>query len=163
QWFRGNTRLQRCLVADPSHVLKGDRGDHVGLIQGALLILDHSKIAGDELAQQLYGQSTAKAVLEYKKKRTIINFSYQTHADDIVGKMTIRSLDAEMVAQERGRSHLLLSLGFAVPPPPKAGIVSQSHPLPAAWAKQVVAAHQPGTVNFTSPKNGTPEANLKVI
>src|SRR5262249_14872404 len=98
-----------------------------------------------------------------KKKRNIINFSYQTHADDIVGKMTIRSLDTEMLAQERGRSDLLLSFGVSVNLPPKVGIISQNHPLAAAWATQVVAAHQPGAVSFTSPKNGTPEENVKVI
>jgi hypothetical protein len=156
--FRGNARLQQCLVSDPSHVKKGDRGDHVTLIQGALLTLDNSEISGDEQAQQSYGQSTANAVLEYKKKRNIINFSYQSSADDIVGKMTIRSLDAEMLAQERGRFNLLLAVGVTVTPP-RAAVVSQSHPLPSAWAKQMVAAHAPNVVAFPSPtgKKVTPE------
>ena len=45
---------------------------------------------------QTYGPSTAAAVLSYKTKRQIINRSYQTTPDSIVGKMTIASLDAEM-------------------------------------------------------------------
>jgi hypothetical protein len=40
-------------------------------------------------------------VLAYKRKRSIINFSFQTQADDIVGKMTVASLDKEMVEFER--------------------------------------------------------------
>jgi len=39
-------------------------------------------------------------VLASKKKRRIINFTYQTQADDIVGKMTIAALDKEMVTFE---------------------------------------------------------------
>jgi len=33
---------------------------------------------------------------QYKTARKIINYSYQSHPDDIVGKMTIASLDGEM-------------------------------------------------------------------
>ncbi len=40
-------------------------------------------------------------MLAYKRKRSIINRSYQTVADDIVGIMTIASLDDEMRLQER--------------------------------------------------------------
>jgi hypothetical protein len=54
-----------------------------------------------ELALKRYGPSTAKAVLFYKKKRNIINRSYQTRADDIVGIMTMASLDKEMLAFEQ--------------------------------------------------------------
>jgi hypothetical protein len=161
-FFRGNARLQQCLVSDPAHVQKGDRGDHVTLIQGALLTLDNSEIASAEQAQQLYGNSTAAAVLEYKKKRKIINISYQQSADDIVGKMTIRSLDTEMLARERGQFHLLFALGVSLPTR-KTAIIAQNHPLPAAWAQQVVAARKPDVVAFQSPANGTPEDNVKVI
>jgi peptidoglycan hydrolase-like protein with peptidoglycan-binding domain len=99
-WFRGNARLQQCLTSNPSHVQKGDRGEHVTLIQGALMVLDKSQISIDEQASGSYGQSTAKAVLEYKKKRNIINISYQQSADDIVGRMTIQALDIEVFALE---------------------------------------------------------------
>jgi hypothetical protein len=47
-----------------------------------------------------YGPATAAAVLAYKQKRKIINFSYQTTADNIVGKMTMAALDKEMLAAE---------------------------------------------------------------
>jgi hypothetical protein len=47
-----------------------------------------------------YGPSTARAVLTFKRARNIINRSYQTQADDIVGKMTIAELDKELVKLE---------------------------------------------------------------
>jgi len=162
KWFRENERLQRCLVSDPAHVQKGDSGDHVGLIQGSLQILNHAQIANDELEKQLYGVSTAKAVLDYKKKRQIINYSYQTQADNIVGKMTIRALDTEMAAHERGTSRLLFALGVKIPQP-RISIITQNHPLPAQWARQFVAAHKPNVIPFRSPRKGTPEQNIKVI
>jgi hypothetical protein len=155
-WFRGNARLEQALISDPAHVQKGDRGDHVTLIQGALLTIDKSQISQDEQLQQLYGESTANAVLEFKKKRRIINFGYQTSADNLVGRMTMLSLDTEMLAQERGRSNLLLSFGITLSPP-KAAIISQNHPLPAAWAQQMVTANKPNVSDFRSPANGTPE------
>ena len=43
----------------------------------------------------------AAAVLAYKKKRNIINWSYQQQADNIVGKMTIAALDAEIWGKEK--------------------------------------------------------------
>ena len=65
-------------------------------------MLQGGKIDGAELTQTLYGVTTAKAVLDYKVRRRIINFKYQTRADDIVGKMTMRALDEEMAVVELG-------------------------------------------------------------
>ena len=39
-------------------------------------------------------------MLAYKQKRNIINRSYQTKADNIVGKMTMAALDKEMLEAE---------------------------------------------------------------
>jgi hypothetical protein len=88
------------LVRDQAHILLGAAGDHVGKIQAALAALDDARIDDADLSAKTYGRSTASAVLAYKKKRRIINFSYQTQADDIVGKMTIAALDTEMAAYE---------------------------------------------------------------
>lgn len=99
--FRGDPRLEKCLLEDKAHVLKGDRGQFVALIQYAVLVLEPgASINGQELVQEVYGPDTAKAVLAYKTRRKIINTSYQKTADAIVGKMTIRSLDTEMRAFE---------------------------------------------------------------
>ncbi|MBR0692713.1 peptidoglycan-binding protein [Bradyrhizobium lablabi] len=94
--FKNDAKLQACLVSDPAHVVPGARGEHVAKIQIALKALDDAEISAGELSTKTYGPSTAAAVLSYKKKRSIINFSYQTQADNIVGKMTIASLDREM-------------------------------------------------------------------
>ena len=94
--FRGNKELEACLVDNAAHVTLGAQGEHVAKVQFALFSLDALKIARTELVTQTYGGSTAAAVLSFKTKRQIINQSYQTTPDSIVGKMTIASLDAEM-------------------------------------------------------------------
>jgi hypothetical protein len=99
--FGGDPKLQACLVNDAAHVTQGARGDHVGKIQKAVEALGDQSISQGELTTQTYGPSTAAAVLAYKKKRKIINFSYQSQADNIVGKMTIASLDKEMQDVEK--------------------------------------------------------------
>ena len=99
--FKGNAQLQACLRENTAHVTTGAVGEHVAKIQFALVTLDRVKIERGELLAQRYGATTAAAVLAYKRKRAIINRSYQTTADDIVGKMTIASLDAEMRVREQ--------------------------------------------------------------
>lgn len=94
--FRGDPRLEKCLVSDPHHVTLGCRGPFVGKIQYAALVLEGGRICGRELVTETYGPDTAGIVLAYKTRRGIINFNYQTKADNIVGKMTMRSLDTEM-------------------------------------------------------------------
>jgi hypothetical protein len=98
--FRGDTELQAAAISDPAHILRGASGTHVEKIQRALIILDSAAISYDELQKKFYGGSTADAVLAYKRKRNIINWSYQTSADDIVGKMTMARLDDEMTNWE---------------------------------------------------------------
>jgi len=98
--FRNNQRLQSCLISDPAHVTPGSTGPHVELIQLALMDIDDAAIDAGELAAKRYGPSTAAAVLAFKKKRKIINRSYQSTEDDIVGKMTIAALDKEMLDRQ---------------------------------------------------------------
>jgi peptidoglycan hydrolase-like protein with peptidoglycan-binding domain len=100
--FAEDRRLQRCAVEHAAHVQPGDRGDFVERIQRALRRLDAAQIAPNELAGAFYGPSTAQAVLAYKTKRRIINTSYQTKPDAIVGIMTIGRMDQEL----RGRDLL---------------------------------------------------------
>lgn len=96
-----NKRLQACSEQDQAHVQSGDRGDFVELIQQALAVIDHLAISESERAEGFYGPSTAAAVLDFKTDRQIINRAYQTQPDNIVGKMTIKSLDDEMFALEK--------------------------------------------------------------
>jgi hypothetical protein len=98
--FRGDRLLESCLLHDAAHVTRGAVGVHVAKIQAALIDLDDANIAQPELSAKLYGNSTAAAVLAYKQKRKIINKSYQTTADNIVGKMTIARLDEELVEKQ---------------------------------------------------------------
>jgi hypothetical protein len=99
--LKDDSQLQACLVSDPAHVMLGANGDHVSRIQIALAILDRSRISPIEINRQQYGASTAQAVLAYKTKRSIINHTYETQADNIVGKMTIAALDTELLGYER--------------------------------------------------------------
>lgn len=96
QLFRGVPQLESCATSDAAHVTPGARGDHVLRIQQALNALDGAGLNPDGA----YGPATASAVLSYKRKRGIINRSYQTQPDDIVGRMTIAALDREMQQKE---------------------------------------------------------------
>jgi peptidoglycan hydrolase-like protein with peptidoglycan-binding domain len=96
--FFGDARLEACLVADAAHLTPGAVGTHVQLVQRALCYLGEKGITGQEYRSGTYGPTTAAAVLRYKQKRGIINRAYQTKADNIVGKMTIRRLDDELCA-----------------------------------------------------------------
>jgi hypothetical protein len=94
--FRGDAQLEAAAVSNPAHIVPGARGDHVRKIQLALNLLENAGLDPDGV----YGQATAAAVLAYKEKREIINRSYETKADNIVGIMTMAALDAEMAARE---------------------------------------------------------------
>ena len=64
------------------------------------MTLDGASINQAELDAGFYGPSTAAAVLAYKRKRDIVNRTYQSQADNIVGIMTIKSLDDELAGNE---------------------------------------------------------------
>lgn len=95
--LQGDAKLEAAAVSDPSHITPGARGPHVEKIQTALNLLDNAglDVDGD------YGRGTAAAVLAFKQKRNIVNPAYQTQADNIVGKMTMASLDNELLAKEK--------------------------------------------------------------
>jgi len=116
------TVLEACLVNDSAHIKAAtanapgvnDKGPHVSKIQGALFILDDNvKIDDQELSSGTYGRSTALAVLAYKRTRGIVA-SYQSSADDIVGKHTMAQLDNEMLEKE----------GKLVPPAPRSVLLT---------------------------------------
>jgi hypothetical protein len=119
--FSGDAALEACLVRDNAHITQGSRGDHVAKIQAVIMFLDDARIADDELKSKVYGPSTANAVLNYKKKRKIINHAYQNQADNIVGRMTIRALDDELDSrQEDTRPDSPLPCRLNAPPKPEA-------------------------------------------
>ena len=105
----GDERLEACLVKDTAHLTLGVQGDFVAKVQAAIMFLDDLTIDDQDLDTNTYGKSTAAAVLKFKKKRKIINHSYQQHEDDIVGKMTIKAIDDELVRAENTPLDLTVS------------------------------------------------------
>ena len=99
--FRDDAKLEACAVSNQAHVTPGAAGAHVSKIQTALVRLNQAVIDGTEVERQRYGSSTATAVLRYQQERGIINRSYQTQADNIVGIMTIARLDSDMLEWEK--------------------------------------------------------------
>jgi peptidoglycan hydrolase-like protein with peptidoglycan-binding domain len=95
--FGGDPRLEAAATSDAAHITQGAVGEFVRKIQTALQQLDNATIDADGR----YGPATAAAVLACKRKRDIVNRSYQSQADNVVGKMTMATLDAEMVEAEK--------------------------------------------------------------
>ena len=118
----GDLKLEAAATSDLAYIVSGARGEHVRKIQLALIALDAAPIEADEV----YGPKTASAVLAYKRKRRIINQSYQSEADNIIGKMTITSLDREMFDEEQRRSN----------DPDRYYICGNGDPANAAFAKR---------------------------
>ena len=150
--LRDEPRLQACLVADTAHVVPGAAGRHVGLIQKVLLVLEKANISAGELRSGLYGPTTTAAVLAYKRKRDIVNRTYQTTADNIVGKMTIAKMDDELMRLDlRALSGRVVCTGGGHAPPPR----------PAA----IVGAGQAGLVGGPTPfkPNKQRPARLRII
>lgn len=98
--LKGDQRLEACLTTDSAHLTDGTAGSHVAKVQLALLVADGTAVQPDEEKAQLYGPSTAAAVLAFKTKRQIINRKYQSQPDSIVGKMTIAALDRELLRKQ---------------------------------------------------------------
>jgi peptidoglycan hydrolase-like protein with peptidoglycan-binding domain len=135
--FWGDAKLEAAAVKDASHIVQGARGEHVVKIQTALNLLDGAALAMDGI----YGPRTAAAVLAYKQKRGIINLSYQTRADDIVGKMTIAALDRELqrlVPHSLSVNFLLSASLTSGLQTPRTVIVTEPAPTSVKWAQQVV-------------------------
>lgn len=98
--FKGDAKLEACLAQDSAHVTEGAAGEHVAKIHAALRILNQPRIDAAEVTAKLYGKTTSSSVLAYKTNRGIINRSYQSRPDAIVGKMTVAALDRELRALE---------------------------------------------------------------
>ena len=118
--FNGDPKLDAASKSHPAHILPGAMGDHVAKIQQALARLDNASIDGSEREAKRYGSSTANAVLAYKKQRGIINRSYQTQPDNIVGIMTLAAMDEELQAQETTTTITVTTIKCEVRKPPVA-------------------------------------------
>lgn len=107
--FRGDPKLEEAAINAAAHIMRGARGEHVAKIQYAL-----SVVAGEPLKLDgQFGPKTAAAVLSFKQRWCIINRSYQSQPDDIVGVMTIATLDGEIFSVESsGRNARLISCTY---------------------------------------------------
>lgn len=123
--FAGDARVEAIAASDAQNVKTGDRGEHVRKIQLALNALAAAGLDPDGM----FGSATQAAVLSFKTARAIINRSYQSAPDAIVGKMTIARLDAEMLEFERR----------IVPPPTPPTPPPQ--PLDVEEAKRAISAY----------------------
>lgn len=108
QLFIGDPALEAAAASDGAHVAWGANGPHVGKIQTALNLVNDAGLDVDGA----YGTLTSAAVLNYKRARRIINTARQTQADDIVGRMTIAELDAEVVLAERPKGPIRIEPVF---------------------------------------------------
>src|SRR5260370_35696762 len=67
-------RLQRCANKDLDHISERDdpKGDHVSAIHAALVALvPNHGISDDELQNGIYGDTTAKAVFDFKSHSSL--------------------------------------------------------------------------------------------
>ena len=101
--------MKRRPASDAAHIAQGSSGPHVRKIQTALNLVDDAKLNADGS----YGRLTAAAVLNYKRARQIINMARQTQADDIVGRMTVAALDAELLTAESPKAPIRIEPVFA--------------------------------------------------
>lgn len=109
--FKDDTELEAVLKDPRAHLIvktPAIRGAHVGKVHEALRLLQPGNpVSETEKIAQEYGESTAEAVLQYKKDRNIINPAYQKAPDNIVGTMTIQAMDDELVGKKASRSDLM--------------------------------------------------------
>lgn len=109
--FKGDARLEACATTPSAHIAPTappERGEHVAKIHAALANLQpDSVIAENEKGQLIYGSTTAAAVLDYKRARAIINPTYQSTPDNIVGQMTIKRMDADMLQGGGARDQIV--------------------------------------------------------
>lgn len=109
--FKGDARLEACATTPSAHVAPTtpfEKGEHVAKIHAALLNMQPTPaIEVTEKRQLTYGPTTAAAVLEYKRARGIINPAYQSTPDNIVGQMTIKAMDAELIRGEGTRDKVV--------------------------------------------------------
>jgi hypothetical protein len=130
--FANDPKLEAAAVSNPAHIFRGASGPHVSKVQRALFSVDDAVINKSELTAKFFGETTENAVLDYKRKRNIVNTTYEKDVDPIVGVMTMASLDKEMVKFEASLdeitilSALATVLGYS---PEQQIIISDTQPL----------------------------------
>lgn len=169
--FSDSKELQACLGSDAAHVVPGARGEHVARIQSALVRLRVLEVGNAISEAGHYGPHTTAAILTYKRAFKIINRSYQNSADNVVGRMTIASLDhAIFVLDGAGTGgrlpafpglHPTSPASAPTPPAVRPRIVQSFTPISAPVAAPLVKA--PGGDAFGPPIANLPQDIQAVI
>jgi peptidoglycan hydrolase-like protein with peptidoglycan-binding domain len=106
--FKNDEKLQKCSLLDSAHIVAAappfqvgtnDQGSHIALIHTALREVMPGASFGLEEATETYGPKTAEVVRQFKAKQNppILNKALgQRVPDNIVGKLTIAALDAQV-------------------------------------------------------------------
>lgn len=143
--FKGDLKLEAAASFDAAHIARGSAGEHVRKVQLALNEVNQAGLKPDGR----FGPLMAAAVLAYKKDRKIINHRYQRQADDIVGKMTVRALDSELVGAVVPRviigrptfyarsAHPLLALNATPQPGVTTSAIIRGNPYVRAGARDI--------------------------
>lgn len=110
--FKNDPKLEACATAPQAHLRTGTpAGPHISKIHAALALLRPGGpgISAAEQSAMAYGPATAAAVLQYKKTHVppIVNTSYQSAPDDIVGEMTIKAMDDELFGTPAPRNDIV--------------------------------------------------------
>ncbi len=93
--------LDACLAFDGAHIVPGQRGPAIAVIQGALSSIStqiDARIPSIKDSSGHFGDTTVTAVHTYKSLRDIVRPGMPL--DDIVGRSTISLLDTEMLEVE---------------------------------------------------------------
>jgi hypothetical protein len=101
--FSGDAKLNDALNFPLKHITPGSSGPHVSKIHTALgRLVPNVAIAQSELDSTTYGDTTTDAVKAYKRSHVppIINIAYQNTVDGIVGQMTIKALDRDLIGSK---------------------------------------------------------------
>jgi hypothetical protein len=104
--FSGDAKLNDALNVPLKHITPGSSGPHVSKIHTALgRLVPNVAIAQNELDSKTYGDTTTEAVKAYKRSHVppIINIAYQNTVDGIVGQMTIKALDRDLIDSKDSR------------------------------------------------------------
>ena len=99
--FKDDRALEDCATIPRKHLEVGSHpGRHILKVQLAIERLrpNGPMIDPAEKRDMRYGSTTAKAVLNYKATHVppIINKTYQSTPDEIVGQGTIKAMDADL-------------------------------------------------------------------
>jgi peptidoglycan hydrolase-like protein with peptidoglycan-binding domain len=98
--FQNDFRLEACLSNDFAQILPDHQGDFVRKLHRALQELDSAPIGAYELANGIYGPTTARAVQAFKQRRGIAAKTGSLRVTNTVCRATLAAMDRELMSRE---------------------------------------------------------------